>query len=89
MKVQRLFLDVIDSHGQLTTMTLTTASSFGDTTSIKSIFQAGGHAVNIVAFHPHPILPLVATMDAENRLLLWKRDLATLKQFEAGFFKKL
>lgn len=37
--VQKLFLDVVDSSGQLTTMTLSASNSFGETTSIKSIFQ--------------------------------------------------
>lgn len=87
--LQKLYLDVVDSRGQLTTMTLSaSSSSFGDTTSIKSIFQAGGHAVNITRIFPHPSLPIVATLDATNHLLIWQRNISDLKQTEIAHYKE-
>ncbi|CAG5114258.1 Oidioi.mRNA.OKI2018_I69.chr2.g8320.t1.cds [Oikopleura dioica] len=71
---QKIFVDVVDSDGNLVTLTLSSSTnSFGDTTSIKSLCQASGHPAEITTIDAHPELPVIATGDELGNVFIVKR----------------
>lgn len=71
---QKIFVDVVDSDGNLVTLTLSSSTnSFGDTTSIKSLCQASGHPADITTIDAHPDLPVIATGDEHGNVFIVKR----------------